>query len=167
MEFPRKRRGNSSMLDRAGRYVTGRLGAIRSDKRGGALVEFALTLPVFLMLITAIFSFSMAIYEKLELAQAVASGGRYLAADRGDSDPCKSTAAVIAAAAPTLSGLTYAFSINGGTATGATCTGSSGANNMVSGGTALVSAGYTCSIQVYRFTFTGCTLATTITEEVQ
>ncbi|MGA1981432.1 MAG: TadE/TadG family type IV pilus assembly protein [Acidobacteriaceae bacterium] len=154
---------------RKGGDVAGRLGTIRSDKRGGALVEFALTLPVFLMLITAIFSFSMAIYEKLELAEAVAAGGRYLASDRGDSDPCKDTAAVIAAAAPTLAsgGLTYAFSINGGTATGATCTGSSGANNMVSGGTALVSAGYTCSIKVYRFTFTGCTLASTITEEVQ
>jgi Flp pilus assembly protein TadG len=150
-------------------YVTGRLGTIRSDKRGGALVEFAVTLPLFLMLITAIFSFSMAIYQKLELAEAVAAGGRVLASDRGDTDPCKTTAAAIAAAAPTLSssGLTYSFSINGGTATGGTCTGSAGASNMLTGHTAMVSAGYPCSIQVYRFSFPGCTLASTISEQVQ
>ena len=155
------------MLDRADRSVKNGLRTLRSDKRGGALVEFAVTLPVFLMFITAVFSFSMAIYEKLELAEAVAAGGRVLAADRGDTNPCATTAAAIAAAAPSLSGLTYSFSINGGTATGATCTGSAGASNMLTGHTAQVSATYTCSINVYRFSFPGCSLTSSITEEVQ
>jgi Flp pilus assembly protein TadG len=164
MEFPRK-----------GGYVTGRLGTIRSDKRGGALVEFALTLPILLLTITGIFSLSIAIYQKLELAEAVASGGRTIAAARDLNDPCAAAATAISSAAPTLnsSNISISISLNSGTPiTGkgsATCAGSGGNPNpnMTQGGTASVSASYPCSINAFRFSFPNCTIASTIVEEVQ
>jgi Flp pilus assembly protein TadG len=124
--------------------------------------------PILLLTITGIFSFSTVIYQKLLLTEAVASGGRVMAADRGDLNPCATVAAAIAAAAPSLNGLTYSFSINGGTATGATCAGAAGANNMTAGGTASVGAQYSsCTLKAYKYTFPGCVISSQIVEEVQ
>jgi Flp pilus assembly protein TadG len=142
---------------------------VSSRTEGGALVEMALTMPLMFLIMTGVFSFSIAIYQKLELEEAVANGGRVLAVDRGDTDPCKTVSADIATAAPTLTstGITYSFTINGGTPTGATCTGTKGASNMTTGGTASVTATYTCSIKAYNYNFPGCTLSSSITEVLQ
>ena len=121
--------------------------------RGGALVEIALTLPIVLLLLTAIYWFSLALYQKLELAEAVSVGGRFLAVDRGDTDPCGSTTAKILAAAPGLSSskISITYTLNGtatGPASAPSCPGSSGqANaNMVAGGTAEIHATYPCTL---------------------
>ncbi len=143
---------------------------LNSDSRGSALVEIALTLPLIMVLMTGIFSFSIALYQKLELAEAISVGGRFIAVDRGDTDPCKSTAAQIYSSAPTLSSanITLTFTLNG-TPTGATCPGTAGlANaNMTPGGTALITASYACTLAVYGFSYPGCTLRTEISEVVQ
>jgi hypothetical protein len=55
------------------------------DVQGGAPVEMAVSLPVVLLLMTGIFSFSTALYQKLQLAEAVSNAGRVLAAEREDS----------------------------------------------------------------------------------
>lgn len=145
----------------------------RSDSEGGALVEFAVTLPVVLLLITGIFTFSIALYQKLLLAEAVSDGGRFLAVARGDNDPCQETAAKIYdSVSPVLSqsGLTLTMTINGtkttvsGGSTGAAC---AGTTDMVAGGEATVTAAYTCSLAVYGYTFPGCTLGTQVTEVIQ
>lgn len=60
-----------------------------SDSEGGALVEMAVTLPLIMLIMTGIFSFSMALYQKLQLAETVAAAGRQLAVDRGDHDPLR------------------------------------------------------------------------------
>ena len=52
-------------------------------------VETALVMPVILLLMTGIFSFSIALYQKLELAHGVASGARFLSTDKADVDPCE------------------------------------------------------------------------------
>ena len=138
--------------------------------KGSALVEMAVSFPIMLGVMTGIFSFSIALHQKLELAEAVSNGGRVLAVDRGDVDPCKTTAAAIYAAAPTLnpSGITLTFVLNG-VSSGASCPGPSGAANpnLVTAGSAKVTASYTCSINVYGYSFPGCTLGTQITEAVQ
>jgi len=169
MEFPRIRRAISPVLVALDRFASGRIAVFRSGTRGGSLVEFALTMPIMMLVITGVFTFSVAIYQKLELSEAVAAGGRVIAADRGDTNPCATTATAIENAAPTLNSanMTFSFSINGGTATGATCTGSAGANNMAAGGTASVKATYTCVLHAYRFSFPGCVVSSQIVEEVQ
>lgn len=144
--------------------------AFSSKSEGGALVEMAVTMPLLLLIMTGIFVFAIALYQKLELAEAVAAGGRFLAVDRGDHDPCATTATKVQAAAPTLGTITLTFSLNGGTATGPTCPGSgtTGQNtNMISGKNAQITGSYTCTLKAYNYTYPGCSLATTITEVVQ
>jgi Flp pilus assembly protein TadG len=146
--------------------------------RGGAMVEMALTLPIVLCLLTAIYWFSLALYQKLELAEAVSVGGRFLAVDRGDTNPCTSTTAKILAAAPglTTSSLSITYTLNGtatGPAASPSCAGASGAANanMVAGGTAEIQATYPCTLiffPVFTTTFnTTCKLHSTLTEVVQ
>lgn len=131
-------------------------------------------LPIFLMILIALFTFSIVIYQKFELAEAVSIGGRFLAVDRGDTDPCAATATKIYNAAPglTQSKLTLTFTLNG-VATGATCPGASGAANanMISGDNAQILASYPCSYLVFpafgnSYSST-CVLQAQITEVVQ
>ena len=144
-----------------------------SDEMGGALVEMAVTLPIMMMMLTGIFSFSMALYQKLQLAEALSSGGRVLAADRGDIDPCQTATSAIIASAPGLQSnqLTLTYTIGGvnyGSGT-TSCPGSgSTANaNMTAGGVAQIQASYPCSLSVYGRSFASCSLGTQISENVQ
>jgi Flp pilus assembly protein TadG len=153
------------------RSIFARIRSLRgSGTKGSALVEMALSLPFMLLIMTGIFSFSVALHQKLELAEAVSNGGRVLAVDRGDTNPCSTAAAAIYAAAPTLaqSRFTLTFVLNG-ISTGASCAGpGGGANaNLVTGGNANVTASYPCVIGVYNFGFPNCTLTSQLTEIVQ
>jgi Flp pilus assembly protein TadG len=64
-----------------------RLAHIRRED-GQALVEFALVLPVLLMIATAITSFGLTFYRYITLTDAVRSGARTLSLGRGLTDPC-------------------------------------------------------------------------------
>ncbi len=144
-----------------------------SDSDGGALVEMALTLPLIMAVMTGIFSFSVALYQKLQLAEAVSSAGHLLATDRGDNDPCTTATNAIYAAAPGLSQskITLTYTLNGhnyGSGTTACAAGAGVANaNMVANGTAQIQATYTCALAVYGMKFTGCSLTSQLTENVQ
>ena len=59
------------------------------------MVETALVMPIILLFMTGMFSLSTVLYQKLELIEAVSSGARFLAVDRGDTDPCRNTTASI------------------------------------------------------------------------
>ncbi len=146
--------------------------------RGGAIVEMAISLPIILCLLTGIFWFSTALYQKLELAEAVSVGGRFLAVDRGDNDPCASTTTKLLAAAPGLKSSSISITITlNGTATGPSsspsCAGSGGSanSNMVSGAAAEIQASYPCTLAffpVFGTTFnTTCKVHSTLTEIVQ
>jgi len=144
-----------------------------SDEMGGALVEMAIALPIMMIMLTGIFSFSMALYQKLQLAEALSSGGRVLAADRGDIDPCQTATSAIIASAPGLQPsqlrLTYTIGgVNYGSGT-TSCPGSgSTANaNMTAGGVAQIQASYPCSLSVYGRSFASCNLGYQISENVQ
>jgi Flp pilus assembly protein TadG len=138
------------------------------ETHGGALVETAVSLPVILLLMTGIFSFSVALHQKLELAEAVSAGGRVLAVERGDTDPCQTTTAAIYAAAPTLtrSNLTISYVLNG-VPVGTGVTTCSGTLNMITGGNAQIIATYPTTIGIYGKSLGAFNLGTQITEVVQ
>jgi hypothetical protein len=100
---------------------------INADSEGNALVEMAVTLPLIMLIMTGIFSFSMALYQKLQLAEAVAAAGRQLAVDRGSHDPCADVQNAIDNGAPGLSQSTLnpgiVVTINGITEPSGTCPG--------------------------------------------
>jgi Flp pilus assembly protein TadG len=146
---------------------------LSSCDRGSAVVEMAVVLPFMLMMLTGIFSFSTALYQKLLLAEALSSGGRVLAADRGDTDPCLKATQAIYSASPGLNknNITLTYTINGvsyGTGT-TSCPGPTGLANqdMTAGGNAQVQASYPCSLSVYGVSYASCSLGTQITENVQ
>ncbi len=151
----------------AGAGLAQRLLRSAAGERGSAMVEMALVTPIILLLMTGMFSISTVTYQKLELAEAVSAGARYLAVARGDTDPCASTANTVYAAAPTLlkSKMTFAFVINGNNYSGATCT--TGAADMVAGKTAKLTATYQCSLKWYQLAPMSCSLTVSTSEVIQ
>jgi hypothetical protein len=148
------------------RSISGRRRPAKNPaEEGNALVETAIVLPLICLLMTGIFSFSVVLYQKLELAHGVASGARFLSTDRGDADPCSAAAQKVYASAPTLtpSSISMTFVLNG-TSSGKTC---NGTTNLISGKNAQILATYPCSISVYGMSFGSCTLTEDITEVVQ
>ncbi|MGA8089650.1 MAG: TadE/TadG family type IV pilus assembly protein [Terracidiphilus sp.] len=159
--------------------------SIRGD-HGGALVEMALVMPIMLAMLTSIFSFSVVLYQKLQLGEAVSNAGRVMALERGDSDPCATTASAIYASAPALakSNMTLTFilggtntsgTVSGGTTYGGTkgaapsCTaaGNGGAAALQSGWPAQIQATYPCSFFVYNTKLGACSVTTQVTEVIQ
>jgi len=59
-------------------------------ENGQGLVEFAVVLPVLLLLLTAILQFGLVFNKYITLTDAVRSGARTLSLGRGLSDPCDS-----------------------------------------------------------------------------
>jgi Flp pilus assembly protein TadG len=155
-------------LDKCSSSAVGRW--IRRSRRteGGALVEMAVSLPLLLIIMTGIFSVSVAMYQKLLLTEAVSAGGRVLAAERGDLDPCTATSTAIKNAASTLSGssFTFTYTLNGVVTNGSSC---SGTTNLKATKTAQVNVTYPCTLMWYGNTksFAGCTLGAQIVEQVQ
>lgn len=149
-------------------------GQLIHGERGSALVETAVSVPLVLLIMTGIFSFSTALWQKISLAEALGTGGRYLAVDRGSTDPCQDVSNAIYGAAPGLakSNLSIDIQLNGydygwGT-TSCPGTGTGGVNtNMVQNGTALVQAKYPVSFSVYGTSYANVNLGGQITEVVQ
>lgn len=168
---------NPSSLGRGGSrtpsFIARLLEGSGSSTEGGALVEMAVVLPLLMVVMTGIFSFSIALYQKLQLAEAVGNAGRLLAVDRGAVDPCQDATNAIYAAAPGLQqgNLTITYSLDGANyGSGVTsCPGASGtANaNMVQGQTATVVATYPTSISIYGASLGSFNLATQVTEVIQ
>ncbi|MGA8742290.1 MAG: TadE family protein [Terracidiphilus sp.] len=161
---------------------------ITRGEQGSAMVEMALVMPVMLIMLTGIFSFSVVLYQKLQLAEAVSNAGRVMALERDDTDPCATTAAALYAAAPALaqSNLTLTFTLggtnSGGTITGGTpyggtkgsaptCTaagsGGSATTTLQSGWPAQILATYPCTFTVYNNNLGSCTVSTQISEVIQ
>jgi Flp pilus assembly protein TadG len=142
---------------------------LHSGDRGSAIVEMALAMPIMMFILTGVFTFSNALYEQLSLAEGISVGGRTLAVDRGDTDPCKTATAAIKAAAPSLnnSNLTLTYTLNGvlqGVGT-TSCTG--GAVNLVASGSATIRATYSCNLGLFGHAFGTCTIKNQVTEVVQ
>jgi Flp pilus assembly protein TadG len=122
-------------------------GVARSPS-GQALVEFAVVLPVLMMLVLGIAQFGIAFNNYIMLTDAVRAGARQLATSRGTANPCQVSAGKLAAAATTLTpaNISATMTIAGvGTYSGTpptnpSCPGQG--NNMQAGSDVVVTATY-------------------------
>lgn len=85
-------------------------------EEGAAAVEFALILPVLLLILIGIIEFSMAFNAQLSLNQAAREGARYMAIHNNAGDAATAAANAAGRLAPTSVSTT--FSVTGG---GTTC----------------------------------------------
>lgn len=145
-----------------------------SESEGSSLVELAVTLPLVMLVMTGIFSFSMALYEKVALSEAVSNAGSYLATARGLHDPCAGAIAAVDSAAPGIPAnkITVVVTL-AGTALPATCpgTGTTGASATFPTGSkgedVTIEATYVTGLGIFRRQYTNVTLASQISEVVQ
>jgi Flp pilus assembly protein TadG len=178
LQFPKQQAQNKGRFFRTCLRRT-----LRSSEQGGALVEMALVTPIMLTILMGVFSFSIVLYQKLQLSSALTRGGSVLALERGDSDPCSTTANAIYAAAPGLSksslkltfilgGTNSSGTISGGTNYGTgttTCTaaGNGGTAALQAGWPAQIQATYPCSFTMFALNLGTCSLSSQITEVIQ
>lgn len=163
---------------RATRKIVGRLpdpsgvpgledGWLDGDE-GQSLIEFAVCLPVLLLIVTGILAFGVSLNNYVMLTDAVGIGARRLAVGRGQStDACNDASSAVYSAAPFLTpaNLSFTFVVNGSTYTGPTC---SSAGSLVQYSTAQVQVTYPCTLKVYGMNFgPNCTLKAQTTEVVQ
>ena len=140
---------------------------------GQSLVEFALALPVLLMVVTGIMAFGVVFNHYLMLTEATSVGARQLTVSRGQTlDPCQTFSAAVSAAAPLLkvSSLTFTLTLNGDTYTGTSCSGSatSGAPaDMILGTNAVVKVTYPYSLGIFRSIVSNGLLTAQTTELMQ
>lgn len=159
----------------SGRVRFGRLGRLAGEARGSALIEFALVVPMLLVLVTGICSFGLAFANYLMVTQAVGVGAQLLAISRGQTtDPCSTTATAVYNAAPLLSAASFSFTfvLNGTTYPGTSCSSTStttgAAGNLVQGQPAEVTVTYPCSLVVFEKNYAPtCSLKAQTTEVVQ
>jgi Flp pilus assembly protein TadG len=146
---------------------------LANNEEGQALIEFALVLPILMMILTGVFTFGITLNNYLALTNAVGIGGELLSVSRGQTaDPCATVVTAIQSAAPRLNWATtpaptYSIKLTpqGGAATsyGASC--SSATLSTLE--TARITVTYPCTLSLYNFIAPNCTLAAQVTELVQ
>jgi Flp pilus assembly protein TadG len=155
--------------------------AFRDD--GQVLVETALVLPIFLLIVTGTLIFGIFTMQMMSLTEGVSNAGRVLSVNAGTTlDPCSLAATSVQNASPGVNSANLSYSITltpavGGTSTtysGATCSSTStttgAAGNLKSGGIVTITATYTgCSLKYFgaNLTPSGCSMSKSITESVQ
>ena len=145
-----------------------RLRSIRGraeNNSGASAVEFALFLPVLLMLGFAIMKFGFVFYDYIQLTNAVENGARQASAERGATTPLTATKAAVLAGAPVLtsSSVVITMLVNGtACASDSACEAALTANSE-----ATIQATYPCNIDVLWITFSSCTVTSKASELVQ
>lgn len=146
-----------------------------SRETGQALLEFALCLPVLLLVVTGICVFGVFLNQYLTLTNAVTVAAQQLALSRGQTtDPCSLTATAVEAAGPSLtaSSLNFTITLNGSSYTGSSCNSGStttgAAGNLVQGATAQVAVSYPCTLKVYGADYMpNCSVSAQTAEMIQ
>ena len=146
----------------------------RSDDSGQSLVEFALTLPVLMLVLTGICTFAVAMNNYQILTDATSVGARQIAISRNQTlDPCAVGSAAVIQAASSLksSSLSFSYSFNGSPYSGTSCSSTSlttgATSNLVQGMPATITVSYPCSLVAYRYNFGTCNMHVQTTEVVQ
>lgn len=139
---------------------------VRSEE-GSPLIEFAFVLPLMMLCLTGMFAFGVAIYNAINLTQAVGQGGLRLQQIRSTTaDPCADTLTAIENAAPTLrpASITLTLTINGGSpVTGSSCSGSTSALQGAQNKPVTVNATYPCTLALYGVNLGSCQLTAQVT----
>lgn len=140
---------------------------------GQSLVEFALALPIMLMIVTGIMAFGVVFNHYIMLTEATSVGARQLTVSRGQTlDPCQTFSAAVVAAAPLLktSSLTFTLTLNGDTYTGTSCSGTTTTGapaDMVLGTNAVAKVTYPYSLGIFRSIVSNGLLTAQMTELMQ
>lgn len=124
------------------------------------MLEFALCLPVMLLIVTGVMSFGITMNQYLMVTNSTNSGARALAVSRGlTTDPCTLARTNVTNAAPLLTSanLTYTLVLNGttysGKGSGFACDSGSinsgAAANLAQNTNAKLTVTYPCTLQVY------------------
>ena len=149
---------------------------LHRGEQGQSLVEFALILPMMLLLATGIMIFGLAMNNYLQLTNAVSVGARTVAISAGATlDPCATAANAIIAAAPGLkpASFTFSYTFSGNAYSTNTCASGSynsgAAKDLASGSTAIVTATYPFNLSVFGAVFSqsNAVLSATSSELVQ
>jgi Flp pilus assembly protein TadG len=148
---------------------------------GQSLVEFAVCLPILLLVLTGIMTFGIALNNYLLMTEAVSTSARTLAISAGQTlDPCQTAATAFQSAAPYLktSSLSYSLSLINNSSgvsksySGSSCSSSStstgAAGYLVQGMNAQLTVTYPCNLAVYgKNLIPGCKLKVQTSELVQ
>jgi Flp pilus assembly protein TadG len=155
------------------------------SERGTSLVEFAFVLPLFMLIVTGMTTFGIAMNQYLELDNSTNIGAQQLAIARGTGeDACAEAVSAVKNAAPFLDSSQISYTITftvlstdtsgvtDATYTGAgssapTCP-SASVDNMDAGGTVELQTQYPCTVTVYGGNLIpGCKLTSQVTEVMQ
>lgn len=141
------------------------------------MIEFALTLPILMLLVTAFVSFGKLLQQDLQLTDAVNVAAKELAISRAQTtDPCNLVYNVVTTAAPYLSFTSsdFSYTFNGNAQSGSSCSSSStstgAAGELVQGAPVTVTVQYPCSLSTYFGVLApsgSCFIQAQITEMVQ
>ncbi len=172
----------------ANRSLYGRMRArLRFGDEGGALVEFAIVLPILLTVTTGTLIFGLTVNQYICLTEATASGARFESVQRGQTtNPCFDVYTQVKNGAPTLNAASMTFTMTiksaGATPTtlategpsvgsaftcSATSTNTPPASYLQQGGEVLVEVQYPCNLNSFKLTFASCNLQSEIAEMVQ
>jgi Flp pilus assembly protein TadG len=145
-----------------------------SDRAGTAAVEFALVLPMLLVMLVGIIQFGVAINNYLELTDAVRAGARSVAVSRSSATsatPLTTMTSAISASAANLTSanITTTLSVNGTACTSdSTC---ATAIAAAEGDAATVTSTYPCISSAFVFYVqyfaTSCKLTSTTAELIE
>ena len=150
-----------------------RMPGLAANQRGASLIEFAVTLPVLVMILVGIMRFGSAYNYQIVLTDAARTGARQLAISRGTSgDICSTAGTRVRNAAMTLasSSITMRMTVNG-TAYTAAAGSLPACNNagttMVLGADVVVALTYPCSFQIPFSPSRSCTISASTTGRVE
>ena len=160
---------------RAWKIIAPELGRRVRHEHGSTLVEAALTLPLFVLVLTGIFSFAFTFWYQLTLTQAVGQAGQYLQQNRLNSaltDPCAAALTVVENSAPmlTASSISLSLNIDGTKVSANSCASDLSTFQGAMSAPVTVSATYPCSFYWYWLysgisrNSSGCKLSAQVTE---
>ena len=178
MDILTGRRTDASMELRANARCT----SARAGERGQSLFEFALVLPLVMLVLLGMIIFGIALNNYLELTNGTTAGAQALSIVRGQAvDPCAAVTAPFYAAAYNLTQANVKFTITvSSPPPGATVLytlASSQANptcaaataDLIQGDTATVTTTYPCNLKFFGFNFgpPTCVLTAQTAESIQ
>ncbi len=141
-------------------------GRSRSGDEGQTLIELALALPLLMMMLTGIFAFSVAFYNKMLLESAADAGARYLQTIRqSTTDPCADTLTAMENAAPSLNSanISLTLTMNGTITSGSACGGDQ--SDLIPNQPVTITATYPCSLPIFGSSIgSSCQLTAQVTE---
>jgi Flp pilus assembly protein TadG len=168
-----QRRSGSPESNVVSRFVQARRRLrLLAEEDGGPLVEFAMVLPMMIMVMTGIFYLGVGLAQYIQLTNATDIAARQISVSRGVSslaaDPCSTGTTYFEAAAPNLStsNLTFTYTVNGVAKTATTCT-SLALTSASQGETETVQVSYPVHLGIYGVGWSTVTLKAQTSEIIQ